>query len=242
MSILSTLSAVMLGGLEITPVFHGCIMMKADDEILLVDPIFEYEGIKAVYPECSASKVTILITHDHFDHCCPQMVNAIISRVGLENVCIVGSYKAIDKLLEESEEALPESDSLELPQMYALANGDTLDLSFASQSLHIEAVPAYNTTPGRDKYHSEGVGNGYVLDFDSKRIYISGDSEYVPALQDIDLAFLATNQPYTMTAAQCIAAAKSIHPKILVPYHLTDTDTAPIVEAFKDSDIMLYLK
>ena len=58
--------------------------------------------------------------------------------------------------------------------------------------MKIEAVPAYNTTPGRDKYHPRHRDNGYILTFDGLRVYIAGDTEDIPEmkdLKDIDIAF-----------------------------------------------------
>ena len=71
--------------------------------------------------------------------------------------------------------------------------------------IRIEAVPAYNLvhmrSPGMP-YHPKGVGNGYVLTFGDKRVYIAGDTENIPEMKDlgrIDVAFLPMNLPYTMT-------------------------------------------
>ena len=62
---------------------------------------------------------------------------------------------------------------------------------------------------------------------DGLRIYIAGDTEDVPEMADlkeIDIAFLPVNQPYTMTVEQCIHAAGLIAPKVLIPYHFSQTD------------------
>jgi len=42
-------------------------------------------------------------------------------------------------------------------------------------------------------YHRKGEGNGYVLSFGGKRVYVAGDTEGTPemkALKAIDVAFL----------------------------------------------------
>lgn len=41
-----------------------------------------------------------------------------------------------------------------------MKNGDVLQLA---DDMKLEAVPAYNTTPGRDKFHPKGRDNGYIL-------------------------------------------------------------------------------
>jgi L-ascorbate metabolism protein UlaG (beta-lactamase superfamily) len=96
----------------------------------------------------------------------------------------------------------------------------------------VEAVPAYNTTPGREQYHPKGRDNGYILTLDGLRIYIAGDTEDIPEMQqikDIDVAFLPCNQPFTMTIDQLVSAAKTIKPKVLYPYHYSETPVTQIV-------------
>ena len=85
-------------------------------------------------------------------------------------------------------------------------------------------------------FHPQGNGNGYVISFDGFVVYVAGDTENIEELSDFeetgapDVAFLSANQPYTMTVEQCIDAALTINPKVLIPYHLSDTD----VQAIKD--------
>lgn len=106
--------------------------------------------------------------------------------------------------------------------------------------MKIEAVPAYNTTPGRDKYHPRHRDNGYILTFDGLRVYIAGDTEDIPEmkdLKDIDIAFLPVNQPYTMTVPQ---AAKAARCSRLKSYTLTITGirrSGELKDALKGSGI-----
>ena len=100
-------------------------------------------------------------------------------------------------------------------------------------------VPAYNITEDHLQFHPKGNGNGYILDFDGLRIYVSGDTEDIDEMSTfgpVDVAFLSTNQPYTMTTTQCIEAAMTIHPKVLVPYHLSDTDVQEIKTVLDSND------
>lgn len=63
--------------------------------------------------------------------------------------------------------------------------------------IKLEAVPAYNTTPGRDKFHPKERDNGYILTVGDTRIYIAGDTEDIPEMKqikNIDIAFLPVNQ------------------------------------------------
>lgn len=107
--------------------------------------------------------------------------------------------------------------------------------------IKVEAVPAYNLVHKRDNgqfFHPKGIGNGYVLTFGDKRIYVAGDTENIPemkALQGIDCAFLPMNLPYTMTPEMVSDAAKAFKPKILYPYHYGDTDPTKLMELLKDT-------
>ena len=114
-------------------------------------------------------------------------------------------------------------------ESHALAKGIALD-----------AVPAYNTTPGHTQFHPKGRDNGYVLTIDGLRIYIAGDTEDIPEmakLKDIDVAFLPCNQPYTMTPEQVAKAARTIKPKVLFPYHYSQTPVKRVAELLADTSI-----
>jgi len=117
-----------------------------------------------------------------------------------------------------------------------MRNGDTK--TFAGFT--VEAVPAYNIVHIRSPgvpYHPKGEGNGYIINFDSRRVYIAGDTENTPemkALKNIDAAFLPMNLPYTMTPEMVADAAKIVRPKILYPYHYSDTDVSKLTALLKD--------
>jgi L-ascorbate metabolism protein UlaG (beta-lactamase superfamily) len=88
-------------------------------------------------------------------------------------------------------------------------------------------------------FHPKGVGNGYVITFGDKRVYVAGDTENVPEmkkLERIDISFLPMNLPYTMTPEMVADAAKAIKPKILNPYHYGQSDTSQLVKLLRDYD------
>ena len=117
-----------------------------------------------------------------------------------------------------------------------MRNGDVKTVD----GLKIEAVPAYNLVHMRSKgvpFHIKGIGNGYVITFGNKRVYVAGDTENIPEmknLKNIDIAFLPMNLPYTMTPEMVADAAIAFKPKILYPYHFGNTDTSRIVDLLKD--------
>ena len=126
-----------------------------------------------------------------------------------------------------------------------MKNGDVKTV----EGFKIEAVPAYNivhTRDGKNPFHPKGVGNGYIITFGDKRVYVAGDTENTPemkALKGIDIAFLPMNLPYTMTPEMVADAAKAFRPKILYPYHYGETDTSKLVDLLKnDKDIEVRIR
>jgi L-ascorbate metabolism protein UlaG (beta-lactamase superfamily) len=106
--------------------------------------------------------------------------------------------------------------------------------------IKIEAVAAYNTSESQLQFHpKEREDCGYILTLgDAVRIYMSGDSEPTEemlALKDIDIAFLAVNQPYTMRPEQACEAVKALKPKIFYPYHYGQVEEPTDVEALAES-------
>ncbi len=58
-------------------------------------------------------------------------------------------------------------------------------------------------------------------------------------LEDIDVAFLPVNQPYTMTVDQCVTAARIITPKVLIPYHFSQTDLSELPSRLPEIKVLL---
>lgn len=188
--------------LVISFIGHGTLMLDYEGLIIHVDPVGRY----ADYSELPKADI-ILITHQHQDHLDKEAIARILS----EKTRIVLNRASYDILGFGK----------------ALTNGDTLTI----KDIKITAVPAYNTTKGRDKYHPKGRDNGYVLDIGGKKIYIAGDTEDIPEmkqLKNIDIAFLPMNQPYTMSAKQLVNTVKVIKPRIVYPYHYGDSDLSAL--------------
>jgi L-ascorbate metabolism protein UlaG (beta-lactamase superfamily) len=152
----------------------------------------------------------ILVTHEHGDHLDPKAIQTV-STSGTTLITNQTSAK-------------------NLPNAAVMKNGDTKTVA----GIKVEAVPAYNL---ERPFHPKGNGNGYVLTFGDKRVFVAGDTENVPeikALKNIDVAFLPMNQPYTMTPEQVADVAKAMQPKVLYPYHFGKTDTGALVNLLKE--------
>jgi L-ascorbate metabolism protein UlaG (beta-lactamase superfamily) len=200
------------GDLVITFIGHGTLMMSWGGKIIHVDPVLQM----ADYTKLPKADL-IIITHEHSDH------------FDLRAIDLVKTAKT--KIVATETVARQISDAT------IMKNGDIRTIG----GLRIEAVPAYNLVNMRSPgvpFHPQGVGNGYIVTFGDKRLYIAGDTENTPemkTLQGIDIAFLPMNLPYTMTPEMVADAAKAFRPKILYPYHYGNTDTAKLTLLLKDT-------
>jgi L-ascorbate metabolism protein UlaG (beta-lactamase superfamily) len=199
------------GDLAITFLGHGSLMLAFSGQIIHVDPFSRV----ADYAKLLKADV-ILVTHEHGDH---------LDLDALENVRVEGTAVV-----------LTETCARQVEGGIVMRNGDVHTV----KGITIEAVPAYNVVHKRGNeqpFHPKGIGNGYIMTFGDKRVYVAGDTENIPemkALQGIDCAFLPMNLPYTMTPEMVADAAKTIQPRILYPYHYGETDTSKLVELLKE--------
>ena len=94
----------------------------------------------------------------------------------------------------------------------------------------------YNLPEVVDSKHPKGRGNGYILTIENKRIYISGDTEDIEEmrrLQNIDVAFVCMNLPYTMDINQAASAVLEFKPTVVYPYHYRGKNGCSDLEKFK---------
>jgi L-ascorbate metabolism protein UlaG (beta-lactamase superfamily) len=200
-----------LGELKIIFVGHGTLMFEFAGKVIHIDPVSGF----ADYARLPKADL-ILVTHEHGDHF---------------------DLKAIDILRKATTDLiLTEKCSEKIGGGIVMKNGQSL----VKQGIKIEAVPAYNIVHLRSQgnpYHPKGQGNGYVLTFGDKKVYVAGDTENTPemkALKNIDIAFLPMNLPYTMTPEMAADAAKAFRPRILYPYHFSDTNLSRLTKLLKN--------
>jgi len=199
------------GDLKITFIGHASLIFSFHDKTCYVDP-FSKLAEYAALPKADV----IIITHEHGDHLDP----AAIGKVRTEKAKVV----------------LTNTAAKQVPGGIIMKNNDVQIV----EGVTIEAVPAYNIVHKRDTgepFHPQGAGNGYIMTFGDKRVYVAGDTENIPEmanLKNIDIAFLPMNLPYTMTPEMTAAAAKAVQPKILYPYHYGSTNTSLLTTLLKD--------
>jgi L-ascorbate metabolism protein UlaG (beta-lactamase superfamily) len=199
------------GDLKITFLGHGTLMFSFGGNVIHIDP-FSRVADYSKLPQADM----ILLTHEHPDHL---------------------DLKALEFLrTDKTVLVLTEKCAQQVKGGIIMRNGDVQSI----EGLKIEAVPAYNLVHMRSEgvpFHPKGDGNGYVITFGDKRIYVAADTENIPEmkkLKDIDYAFLPMNLPYTMTPEMVADAAKRFKPKVLYPYHYGDTDPSRLVDLMED--------
>lgn len=194
--------SLMDGKITIHPVEHASFVMETPAGTIYVDPVGEaslYEGM--------GEPGLILVTHRHGDHYNADLLAALAPAPILTNADV--------------REMMPED-------LKARTEVITPGRSTTVAGIAIEAIPAYNITEDRLDFHPQARGDlGFVLGIDGARVYISGDTEGTPemrALENIDLAFVCMNLPFTMAADQAADAVAEFAPAMVVPYHYRGRD------------------
>jgi L-ascorbate metabolism protein UlaG (beta-lactamase superfamily) len=135
------------GDLAITFIGHSSLYFTFNGKVIYNDPASAY-GDYSTLPKADI----ILIGHDHYDHFDPET----IATLGTEKTKIV----------------LTEICARQLGRGIVLKNGDRTTI----EGITIEAVPAYNIVhmraPG-EPFHPRGTGNGYIVTFGDKRVYLA---------------------------------------------------------------------
>jgi L-ascorbate metabolism protein UlaG (beta-lactamase superfamily) len=199
------------GDLKTTFIGHASLLFEFGGKCVYSDPVGQY-GDFSKLPKADL----ILAAHEHGDHFDPQAIGLLSTertKLVLTPLCFARIGRGI-----------------------VLKNGETATVD----GIRIEAVAAYNLLHMRSPgvpYHPKGDGNGYILTFGEKRVYVAGDTEDIPEMKGlgaIDVAFMPMNLPYTMTPEMVAKAARMVKPGILYPYHTTDTDTSRLAPLLKN--------
>lgn len=215
------------GPLTIQPLNHATFAMTWQGKTIYNDP---FGGAKTF--DGIAQPDLILISDIHGDHLNLETLEAI----NTTNATLVVPQAVAEKLPQTLKS-----------KAVVLANGETT----TQLGITIAAVPMYNLPESADSRHTKGRGNGYVLTFGNKKVYISGDTSGIPemrALKGIDVAFVCMNLPYTMDIKEAAESVLAFKPKIVYPYHyrgqggLSDTEGFRKMVNDKDKKIEVRLR
>lgn len=191
------------GNITIQPVNHASFVMTYRGLVIYVDPVGGVERyLNLPLPDL------IVVTDIHGDHMNAGTINALVS----PHTRIIAPA-AVNAQLTPNLQA----------RTTVVQNRQTTTW----EGITFEAVPMYNVTEGRTHLHTPGRGNGYIITFGNRRIYVAGDTEptrEMAALRNIDVAFVPMNQPFTMTPQQAADAVRSFRPRIVYPYHSRNSD------------------
>ena len=201
------------GDVVMHPLYHASLLMTWNGKIIYNDPDDDpaFEGRYTGMPKADL----ILVSHSHTDHYSATKITGIRNTNGMV-IAPPSIYNSMDATMRSF--------------TISLANGASTNVL----GLRVDAIPAYNAN------HAVGSGNGYVVTIGGKRIYFSGDTGNIPemrALQDIDVAFLCMNIPFTMTPADAVSAVNAFRPKVVYPYHYRNQGGSTTNAAYFKSQI-----
>ncbi len=188
------------GPITVVPLSHATLRIDFDGKHIYVDP-----WTKAPLPDSPKADL-VLITDIHGDHLDPLGVDQVTG----QGTVVVG----------------PPAVAESLRGTRVMKNGEQMELA----GVMVQAVPMYNNVRGPEAgklFHDKGRGNGYVLTLGGKRVYISGDTECteeMKELENIDVAFVCMNLPYTMPPQEAAECVNAFRPKIVYPYHFRGSD------------------
>ncbi|HEY3389766.1 MAG TPA: MBL fold metallo-hydrolase [Prolixibacteraceae bacterium] len=207
------------GNLVITFIGHASVMIEAGNRVIFSDPCSTVADY-SFFPKADI----ILVSHEHVDHLDKKAIS-LLAKAETKTIVSRVCKGMVDNSL-------------------VMINGDTQTFG----DFKIEAVPAYNivnTNADGVAYHIKGDGNGYVINYGGKRIYIGGDTEHIPEmskLKKIDIAFLPVGLPYNMTYKMTADAARSFMPAILYPYHFDEKEPRVLNDLLKDTSIKIRVR
>lgn len=198
--------------INIHPISHATMVIEWDETVFYIDPV----GGAEAFSEMKEADI-ILVTDIHGDHLNLETLQAIKQ----DNSRIIAPQAVIDQFPEALQK-----------NVLALANEESVEASAFS----ITATPMYNLREEARQFHEKGRGNGYIIQRDDFRVYISGDTEDIPemrSLKKIDIAFVCMNLPYTMTVESAASAVAEFKPKTVIPYHYRGAEGYSNVDTFE---------
>lgn len=197
---------------RVTPISHATMVLNLGGQVIYTDPV----GGAGAFVSQPAPDL-ILITDIHYDH----MDAPTLKAVAKDDTVIVVPQAVVEMLPKD----LPGT-------VIVMKNGE----KGTQKGVGIEAIPMYNIPESPQAFHTNGRGNGYVISAEGKRIYIAGDTSSTPemkALQNVDVAFIPMNLPYTMSVDEAAEGVLAFKPKVVHPYHYRGPDGLADINKFK---------
>lgn len=172
---------------------QSSIRIEDNNAVIYFDPLKITEQHDADY---------IFITHDHWDHFSPEDIQKVTNG----GTTIIAPYDVYDNLLELG---------FNTDRLHRVKPYDELSLD----SIRIRAVPAYNIN--KDFHPKDNNWVGYVVTFNGKIYYITGDTDALPenASTRCNTLLLPIGGTYTMDAVEAANFTNQLHPTTVIPTH-----------------------
>jgi L-ascorbate 6-phosphate lactonase len=198
-------------GVTIWALGGACFALRTPQATIYLDPFLcndPLEGPPGMYrttripldPGRIALCDAALISHNHYDHCCEQTLEAMSKNTGMQ---MYGPSSAVDEM-----------QSYDLPKS-SIRRIDPGD-SFRVQDATVAVWPAYD----KDEPHAVS----YLIESSGVRVFFTGDSVEGAAFDEVgavgvDIAMLAFGRTWYMDEYRMLDAAERLRPKLLLPYH-----------------------
>jgi len=178
--------------------FPSSFRIKENGKLIYIDPLALNNTDLVDY---------IFITHPHLDHFSIKDIKIILK----PETVIICPKRVANKLGDCN---------------YEIREVKPGDSFYLDNKLKVEAVAAYNLKSALLwlKAHPKSKQNvGYVLNIDSVRIYHTGDTDYIPEMEnirDINLMLVPIGSDnLTMNVEDAARLVNQIKPKIALPMH-----------------------
>lgn len=212
------------GDIVVTFLGHGSYGIRFGGLVTYIDPWSEQADYAAL-PKADI----VFITHDHMDH----LDQAALTPVVTDATDIVLPTRSDGKYTGNG-------------QRHVIGYGDSLTV----RGIRVDVVPAYNLTYLMDpnsthRVHPKGICNGYIVTWGGKRLWMAGETEFVPELAEltnIDIAFVAADGVYNMTAGMAADMVRAVNPKVYYPIHYSDLDPKGIARLLEGSGIEVRIR
>lgn len=202
------------GTLQIIPIQHASLILKAGGKVMYVDPAQgSYDGL----PQADY----ILITDIHGDH----MVPSIVDKLRKPGVTILA----------------PTAVAAQVTGCTVISNGESKTIGpFKVEAIPMYNLTAdrlqYHPKGRGNGYVVSYGGKRFYFSGDTE-----GTPE-MKALRNIDVAFVCMNLPYTMTPQEAAEAVRAFHPAVVYPYHYRGQDVTVFAKALAGTGIDVRLR
>lgn len=217
--------------MKITFLGHASLCIETAGTTIIVDPFIS--GNPKNTGQVSLATLQpdfIFVTHAHQDHVLD--VEALATQSG---ATIVSNYEIATYYENKGYKVHP------------MNHGGSWEFNFGT----LKYVNAIHTSSFADGTYG-GQPGGFVLQADSKTVYIAGDTalhmdmQLIPILFDLDLAILPIGDNFTMGVTEAIHAAKMVECKEVLGYHydtfgFIEIDHKKAIEAFRAEELNLHL-